>query len=73
MTEKILIAALQGSATARQVYLFLHPRLKYEWTVPTLCRMAKMLSDGPFLAAWDDLALPNGSRFNVIVVKAAAP
>ncbi len=52
----LLIAALQGSATARQVYLFLHPRLKYEWTVPTLCRMAKMLSDGPFLAAWDDLA-----------------
>ncbi|MFO0651211.1 MAG: hypothetical protein U0326_33615 [Polyangiales bacterium] len=76
---QLLRTALTSSATARQVYLFLHPKLKYEWTVPTLCRMAKMLSDGPFLAAWDELAdaglLQPGphAKLGVAVMNSLAP
>jgi hypothetical protein len=52
---QVLRAALEATPQARQIFLALHPRFKYGWTAPTLCRMAKLLGDGEFLSTWTEL------------------
>lgn len=52
---QVLRAALEATPQARQIFLALHPRFKYGWTAPTLCRMAKLLGDAAFLSTWTAL------------------
>lgn len=47
-----LIEIIRANATARQIYLFLHPKIKYEWTEPTACRYFRLLACPEFLGAW---------------------
>lgn len=45
----------KAGAVRRQIFLFLHPRLKYTWTAEVACRFLKLLAHEPFLQQFDRL------------------
>jgi len=52
---KQLAAILQNSGVARQIFLFLDPRLKYSNESKVTCRLRKLLAAPEFLKAFQDL------------------
>lgn len=49
-------------AVARQLFLYMHPRLKYRWTQPLACRAVKLLTSAEFLDAYHLLTHGDGGE-----------
>ncbi|BDC49472.1 hypothetical protein F183_A17880 [Bryobacterales bacterium F-183] len=53
-----LQTAVQSDPRAAHIFMSLHPRFKYKWSAPAMCRMTKLLTDGApngFLDIWHQL------------------
>lgn len=76
---RTLLQAISASPIARQAFLFLHPKLKYEWREPTACRFGKLLQNHDFLETYKALndahLLQPGphAKLGVFVINALRP
>lgn len=74
-----LVAALAQETTARQLFLYLHPQLKYEWSEQTMCKITNLLTCNAFLAPYNEantssLVQPGPhARLGIFIVNSLSP